>query len=97
MKIVSSLSLRSVKIQETRSWGRTINMLQTGGLVDGIPSCGKKILVIKAYWNFCGHPYTYIVSRRNGSIPPVCFNKHFRKRVLTIMDARSELESHGEL
>ena len=31
---------------------------------------------IKAYWNFCGHPLTYIVSRRNGSIPPVCFNIH---------------------
>lgn len=47
------------------------------------PFVDKKILVIKAYWNFCGHPLTYIVSRRNGSIPPACFNKHFRKRVLT--------------
>jgi hypothetical protein len=66
-----------VKIQETRSWPCTINMGQTGGLVDGIPSCGKKILVIKANW------YLLTLNQNRTHSVTVCFNKHFRKRVLT--------------
>ena len=44
--------------------------------MDGIPSCGKKILVIKANW------YLLTLNQNRTHSVTVCFNKHILKSVL---------------